>query len=133
MLAQKMGVRSLVNFGPGEEELAFAVEKASCGTAKAITTSISELIALTRRAVLFIGGDTGPMHLAALLRIPVVAIFGPTNPARNGPYGTRSVVLRSDASLTSHARITRPEPGMLEIDADDVVDAAVKLLGETGG
>jgi heptosyltransferase I len=133
MLANKTGLRSLVNFGPGEEELASTVERVSSGCAQAMSTSISELIAITRRAALFIGGDTGPMHLAAILKVPVVAIFGPTNPARNGPYGTRSVVLRNEASITSHARRTHPEAGMLEISAAEVVDAAVKLLGDIVG
>jgi heptosyltransferase-1 len=132
-VSQKTGLRSLVNFGPGEEELAYAAERASGGTAKALATTISELIALTRGASLFVGGDTGPMHLAALLRIPVVAIFGPTNPARNGPFGTHSIVLRSESSVTSHTRRTAPEPGMLEIGVDEVVSAAVRLLGEGNG
>jgi heptosyltransferase-1 len=86
------------------------------------------LIALTRRARLFIGGDTGPMHLAAALKIPVVAIFGPTNPARNGPFGTRSVVLRSASSATTHARLPKPEQGLLEITPGEVVAAAQQLL-----
>ena len=59
-----------------------------------MSCTITELIALTRRARLFMGGDTGPLHLAAALRVPEVAVYGPTDPARNGPYGTRSVVLR---------------------------------------
>jgi heptosyltransferase I len=122
------GVRSIVNFGPGEEQLAREAESASEGAAKAVQCSISELIALTRRAKLFIGGDTGPLHLAAALRVPVVAIFGPTDPARNGPYGTRSVVLRNPASATSHARNPRPDESMLEIGVEDVVKAARGLL-----
>jgi len=80
---------------PRRGTAAAAVEAASEGAARSVSCSISELIALTRRARLFIGGDTGPMHLAAALKIPVVAIFGPTDPARNGPFGTRSIVLRS--------------------------------------
>ncbi len=123
------GVKSLINFGPGEEALMRSVESASDGTAKGIVCSLMELIAITRRARLFIGGDTGPMHLAAALGIPVVAIFGPTNPARNGPFGTRSIVLRSPASPTTHSRRAQPDPGMLEITADEVVAAARKLLG----
>jgi len=123
------GMKSLINFGPGEESLMRAVESASEGTAKGIVCSLTELIALTRRARLFIGGDTGPMHLAAALGIPVVAIFGPTNPARNGPFGTRNIVLRSPASPTTHSRRAQPDPGMLEITADEVVAAARKLLG----
>jgi len=107
------------------------VVAASAGAARAIKTSISELIALTRRATLFIGGDTGPLHLAAALRVPVVAIFGPTDPARNGPYGTRSIVLRSRASRTTHARRARPDAGLLEITADAVVEAARSLLASS--
>ncbi len=130
---KKGGVRSLINYGPGEEELAAAVETASAGVAQKISCSISELIALTRRARLFVGGDTGPMHLAAALNIPVVAIFGPTNPARNGPFGTSSMVLRSTTSLTSHARHREPEKGLLEISPQEVVAAARKLLGSAHG
>jgi heptosyltransferase I len=122
------GVKSLINFGPGEEPLVRAVESASEGTAKGIACSLTELIALTDRARLFLGGDTGPMHLAAALGIPVVAIFGPTNPARNGPFGTRSIVLRSPASPTTHSRRAQPDPGMLEISSDEVIAAARKLL-----
>jgi len=122
------GLNFLVNYGPGEEELALAVEAASEGTAQKISCSVSELIALTRRARLFIGGDTGPMHLAAALKIPVVAIFGPTNPARNGPYGTRSIVLRSASSLTDHKRYAEPEQGLLDITVTDVVTATQKLF-----
>jgi len=124
----KDGLCSLVNYGPGEEELAAAVEAAGEGAARKISCSVSELIALTRRARLLIGGDTGPMHLAAALKIPVVAIFGPTSPARNGPFGTRSVVLRSASSVTDHTRRREPEPGLLEISVGEVVAATRKLL-----
>ena len=124
----KDGLYSLVNYGPGEEELAVAVEAAGEGAARKISCSVSELIALTRRAHLFIGGDTGPMHLAAALKIPVVAIFGPTNPARNGPFGTRSIVLRSASSMTDHTRRREPEQGLLEITVGEVVAATQKLL-----
>ena len=122
------GVQSIVNFGPGEENLARQAEAASAGAAQSMNCTITELIALTRRAKLFIGGDTGPMHLAAALQVPVVAIFGPTDPARNGPYATRSIVLRNPASPTTHARRAEPDEGLLEITADSVVDAARKLL-----
>jgi heptosyltransferase-1 len=124
----KEGIRTIINYGPDEQALADDVLDASCGSALAWKCSLSQLIALTRRARLFIGGDTGPMHLAAALQVPVVAIFGPTDPARNGPYGTKSMVLRSAASLTSHARISQPEIGLLQIGADAVVQAACDLL-----
>ncbi len=124
------GVRSILNYGPGEENLAHESEAASEGAAMTMKTSIAELIALTRRAKLFIGGDTGPMHLAAALQIPVVAIFGTTDPARNGPYRTRSIVLRNPASPTTHARRAQPDEGMLEIGFDAVAGAACRLLNE---
>jgi heptosyltransferase-1 len=127
----RSGFYSLINFGPGEEELAQEVQAASNGAAQPICCSISELIALTRRATLFIGGDTGPLHLAAALYVPVVAIFGPTDPARNGPYGTKSIVLRNPASRTSLSHTSEPDPGLLAISADEVVNAALELLRST--
>ena len=129
------GVQPVVNYGPGEEGLASEVERASDGAARPFQCTISELVALMRGAKLFIGGDTGPMHLAAALRIPVVAIFGPTDPARNGPYGTRNVVLRNPASSTTHARHARPDLAMLEISVEAVITAARSLLanGKSGG
>jgi heptosyltransferase-1 len=125
---EKNGIRSLVNYGPGEEELAVAVENASGSAARKVCCSVAELIALTRRSRLFIGGDTGPMHLAAALKIPIVAIFGPTDPERNGPFGTRAVVLRSASSATNHARLHDPEQGLLEISPEEVAAAARQLL-----
>jgi heptosyltransferase-1 len=124
----RAGLCPLVNYGPGEEDLFRAVLAASGGTARPTKGSVTELIALTRRARIFIGGDTGPLHLAAALRVPVVAIFGPTDPARNGPYGTRGIVLRSVESVTSHARSAEAEEGMLGIGSEAVMEAANKLL-----
>jgi len=127
-LLAKCGMQSVVNYGPGEEDLARQAEEASAGTAQAWQLSISELIALTRRAKLFVGGDTGPLHLATAMKIPVVAIFGPTDPARNGPYGSRSVVLRNPASTTTHARNSRSDEAMLAISVEAVIEAAQSLL-----
>jgi heptosyltransferase-1 len=126
----EVGMRSILNYGPGEEGLVRAAEAAGGGTARAMSCTITDLIALTRRARLFIGGDTGPLHLAAALRVPVVAIFGPTDPARNGPFGTRSVVLRSPESVTSHARRAAADEGLLEIGSEAVVVAARELMAE---
>jgi len=127
------GVKSLINFGPGEEPLMRTVESTSKGAATGIVSSLTELVALTRRACLFIGGDTGPMHLAAALGVPVVAIFGPTNPVRNGPFWTCSIVLLSPVSPTTHSRRAEPDLGMLEISTDEVVAAARKLLRSNRG
>jgi heptosyltransferase-1 len=124
----RCGYKPVINFGPGEEEIAAKVREASGGVAQPLACSISELIALIRRARLFIGGDTGPMHLAAALRVPVAALFGPTDPARNGPYGTRSIVLRHAASKTSLSHTSALDPGLLNISADEVIAAARELL-----
>ena len=124
------GYTVLVNFGPGEEELASAVQQASNKTVLPISCCIAELIAFIRRAKLFIGGDTGPLHLAAAMRIPVVAIFGPTDPVRNGPYGTKSIVLRDPVSRTSLSHTSDPDPGLLRITPDEVILAARTLLQE---
>jgi heptosyltransferase-1 len=124
-----LGLACLVTFGPGEEALAQAVAEHSRGAAVAFPCSISGLIALTRRARLFIGGDTGPMHLAAALHVPVVAIFGPTDPARNGPFATAAVVLRDPGSTTSYSHSKRADAGLSAIGAAEVVAAAEQLLG----
>lgn len=128
------GLRSVVNFGPGEEQLARDVERAANGAAVALPATIADLIALTRRARLFVGGDTGPMHLAAALGIPLVALFGPTDPARNGPYvvsgGGRAMVLRSGISRTTRSHEAQPEEGLLQITAAEVIATARSLLAQ---
>ena len=124
------GLTPLVNIGPGEREtkIGDAVEQASEGAAKRMACSISQLIALTRRASLFIGGDSGPMHLANALGVPTVAIFGPTDPARNGPYYNPSIVLRSPLSKTSYSHVDTPDLGIQSITVEQVWEAAQKML-----
>jgi heptosyltransferase-1 len=122
------GVSSILNFGPREEELARVAEKASGGTGRALSFSVGELIVLIRRARLFIGGDTGPLHLAAALHVPVVALYGPTDPVRTGPFRTRSIVLRHPASRTSLSHRSEPDPGLLAIAPEQVLAAAHQLL-----
>jgi heptosyltransferase-1 len=131
-LASQLGLRCFINIGPGEEALWRAAQAASGGAAEPISWSPPELVNLVRGARLFIGGDTGPMHLAAAMGIPVVAIFGPTDPARTGPFGTRSIVLRNPHSRTTLSHESSPDQAMLEISTDDVVSAAIDLLRDTG-
>jgi heptosyltransferase-1 len=120
----------MLNVGPGEEHLAEAVRAASgCGS-RAMSCSVGELIALSRRASLFVGGDTGPMHLAAALGVPVVALFGPTRPERNGPYATRAAVLRSPASIDNSSHTDHPDAGLHSISPQQVIAAADELLKE---
>ncbi len=81
-LAQRIGRDAVAVWGPGERDLAEAT-----GAAMAPSTSLRELARLLREARVVVGGDTGPLHLAAALGTPVVGLYGPTSPARNGPYG----------------------------------------------
>lgn len=120
--------RVLVNAGPNEESLAEEIRVLSGGAAEPVQCSLAQLIAMTRRAALVVAGDTGPLHLACALGRPVVGIFGPTDPARNGPYGTRFKVLRSPMSVRDHARVDAPEAGLLTIAPEDVLGAVDEVL-----
>jgi heptosyltransferase-1 len=109
---------TLVLNGPPE-----AGEFASIPAAVPHHSSVAGLIHATRRAAAVLGVDSGPMHLAAALGKPGVAIFGPTDPARNGPYGDSIEVLRSLRAATSYKRLSTIDPSMREIDPDRVFDA----------
>lgn len=122
------GCRVLVNAGPGEEPLAEAIVEATGGAATVLSASLERLIAVTRRIALLVAGDTGPLHLACALGKPVVGIYGPTDPSRNGPYGTRSRVLRHPESKRDHTRHAEPEAGLLTIQPEAVLHAADELL-----
>jgi heptosyltransferase-1 len=126
-----LGYKVVVNAGPGEETIAREVIAASGGVAIALNMTIDQLIAVTRRAVLVIAGDTGPLHLGCMLGIPVVGIFGPTDPARNGPFGVPFRVLRHPDSKRNHKRHREPEVGLLTISSVDVLAAAEELLAES--
>lgn len=122
------GMTVLVNAGPGEEHLAAAVVTASHGHAAVVRSTLEQLIALTRRVALVIGGDSGPVHLATALGKPVVGIYGPTDPNRNGPFGAPFRVLRNPDSRRDHTRRSEPEAGLLTIWPEAVVAAALDLL-----
>jgi heptosyltransferase I len=129
------GCMVLVNAGPKEHGIAAEVVRASGGVARApeVTTSdstLERLIALTRRVCLVIAGDTGPLHLACALGKPVVGIYGPTDPRRNGPFGVPFRVLRHPESKRDHSRHADPEAGLLTITPQQVVAAANELLGQ---
>jgi heptosyltransferase I len=123
------GFRTLVNAFSAEDAVGRRVVEASGGAAALIPCSVGQMIALMRRAELVIAGDTGPLHLAAAMERPVVGLYGPTDPARNGPYGTRSRVLRHASSVLDHSRYEETEKGLLEITVEEVAEAALELLG----
>ncbi len=139
MIHNSLGVRCILNFGPGEEELVAAVAAASGGANPLpYRSELGQLMALLRNALCIVGGDTGPLHLAVALGTPAVALFGPTDPARNGPYpmdkrdalaAQNNIVLRSPNAVTSYKRGDQPDPAMLEIDVDAVFDAVRRQIG----
>lgn len=126
------GHRVLVNAASPHDQVALHVVAGSIGKARMVACSLPQLIALVRRSRLVIAGDTGPLHLAAALGIPVVGLYGPTDPARTGPWTncgiTHARVLRDPASVTDHKRHPTTEAGLLNIEADRVIDAAQELL-----
>jgi ADP-heptose:LPS heptosyltransferase len=128
LLAEKIlkefGLRSVINVGPGEEELSSAVLRAS-GSSEPVpfTGSLGQLMALLKRATFVVAGDTGPLHLADALGTRVAAIFGPTDPVRNGPYWRSGIVLRWEGAATTYKRETEPDESLLHISVDEVMSA----------
>jgi heptosyltransferase-1 len=93
-------------------------------------SSLPGLIHATRRAAAVVGVDSGPLHLAAALEKPGVAIFGPTDPARNGPYGHSIRVLRRADAATTYKRGEVIDLSMRDISPDEVFEALRAALGE---
>jgi len=125
-LRSRHGVRSAVLWGPAEEALAREVEARSDGAAVcAPPTTIADLVLLGRAACLMIAGDTGPLHIAAAAATPVVGLFGPTDPARNGPWDPADVTLsRYDACVCHYQRRCRRQTACLdEVSVGEVVAA----------
>ena len=124
---------SLVAFGPVPGEQAAAREVvAKAGGAAVLappTSSLQEFLALLRRATLFVGCDSGPMHLASLARTPLVAIFGPTDPIENEPFpGVPSRVVRVDVGCNPCREGCSVRECMRAVTPEAVANAALSLL-----
>jgi lipopolysaccharide heptosyltransferase I len=117
-LAAESGVDVLVVWGPGEEALARAVVQGAAHAAVVLAppTDLSDLVAVLRRASLMVAADTGPLHVAAALRVPCLGLYGPTRAERNGPYGA------------GHRTLTAPDGRMASIDEAEVFETAAALL-----
>lgn len=92
------------------------------------TSSIAGLIAASRRSTAVVGVDSGPLHLAAALHKPGVALFGPTDPARTGPYGESMIVLRAENAKTTYARGRQIHPSMKAITVERVADSLLNSI-----
>ncbi|HTP70154.1 MAG TPA: glycosyltransferase family 9 protein [Dongiaceae bacterium] len=129
-IARDLKTPCVVNYGPGEEELARTVQS-NCvqGQSIAYDGEMGPLMALLRHAQCIVGGDTGPLHLAVALGTPAVALFGPTDPRRNGPFPPGDIVLRSPSAATTYTRSNQTAPSLLELSVDQVFDAVRSRLG----
>src|SRR6185295_12775034 len=130
-LQERTGLRSLVTWGPSERELASAVVNGSFGAASlAPPTTVSDLAVLLREAALVVSGDTGPLHIAAAMQTPLVGLYGPTWPERNGPWDPNDVVIsRANVCVCHHKRrCLRGAPCINDITLDEVVAASQRRL-----
>jgi heptosyltransferase I len=124
-VAARFGWRGVVTFGPGEEALADEAIRAAGDPAPiALPLPLGPLMALLRRAKFIVSADTGPLHLASALGTPVVGLYGPTDPARNGPYSCADVVVRNPhTSVTTYRRDASYSSSMLSITVDQALAA----------
>ncbi len=135
-LAQELearGVTVLVNAVAGFPSEAADTVAAVGG--RVVSSTLPQMIALVRRAGIVIGGDSGPVHMAAALGRPVVMLFGATDPARNGPefVGARATVLRDPSSVTDYRHHRETDPGLKRIRVEEVLAAALALMQQTQG
>lgn len=136
-LADRMGrelqLRVAVTTGPGEAAIYDEIAGHCTGPPPAhLQVPFLQLIPLFARARLVIGGDTGPFHLACALGRPVVGIFGPTSPERNGPYGNPArVVCRRLHCSFCYGRSCPTRNECMEIGVDEVFEAVRQCLDET--
>lgn len=130
------GLASVVLWGPGESVLAREVVDASSGAAVlAPATFVADLLELSRASALMISGDTGPLHMAAAAATPIVAIFGPTDPRRNGPFSPDDVVVsRYEACGCHYGRRCREAAWCLaDVSVAEVTAAVQQRLSRPAG
>lgn len=134
ILRTRFGLMPFVLWGPGEEGLARSVADASSGAAViAPRTAVSDLVELARAASLMVSGDTGPIHIAAAVSTPVVGLYGPTSPARNGPWSPADVCLsRFEQCRCHHQRRCTARAWCLEdITVAEVAAAVERRLAQS--
>lgn len=130
-LGQQWGVPSVVLWaGQEEQQWAQQIVAGAQGQARlAPQTSLRQLAALCRRGRMFIGSDTGPLHLAAAVGTPCVGLYGPMPAERNGPYGPQHIAIqKAHFTGTSRQRRQAPPDLMLAIQIEDVLAACAEIL-----
>lgn len=121
MIRERLRMPMVLNGAPGSLPAVSWAERHESG--------IAGLIDATRRAALVIGVDSGPLHLAAALGKCGVAVFGPTDPARNGPCGGDFEVFRASGVITTHRRGETIDPSMRAITPEQVFAAVAGRVG----
>jgi heptosyltransferase-1 len=124
MIRERLGMPLVLNGAPGG-----LGEIPNDGWAVRHESGIPGLIDATRRAAFVVGVDSGPLHLAAALNKSGVAIFGPTDPARNGPRGGDFKIFRAEGVATTHRRGDAIDPSMLAITPEQVFAALAARVG----
>jgi ADP-heptose:LPS heptosyltransferase len=130
-LRERHGLMSVVLWGPGEREIGeTVVAHARDSALLSPRTAIADVVALARRALVMVSGDTGPTHIAAAVGTPIVGIYGPTRPERNGPWQREDVtVSRADACQCHHLRrCARERMCLMDIEVDEVLAAVERRL-----
>ena len=119
----------IMSWGPQEKDIIENI-KSNMNNRIAIMpqSTIKQLAAIIKSCDLFVGSDTGPTHLAAALEIPVVSLYGPSDPERNGPYGTKNIIIQKDIPCVScWKRECDTIDCMKNISVDEVFEACVKI------
>ncbi len=131
-IAQTYNAAIVLTWGPGQQ----ADVESICSMMKEPAfvppaTTLNQLGALLKRSAFVVTNDTGPMHIAAALQVPVLGIYGPTNPTLQGPYGTKHVVVRNEGLECLGCNLTEcpiGHPCMLELSVDTVFRGVEQLL-----
>jgi len=134
-IVRDFGWRSLVLWGPGEQEIAHRVVAASGGAAEpSPPTTIADIVGVARGARLMISGDTGPLHIAAAVGTPIVALYGPTQPERNGPWGLNDIAISrvSQCSCVYERTCRKTERCIDDIDVAEVMSAVHRRMAARG-
>ncbi len=133
-LADRTGLPTRVPVAPGEEPLATATVAAAAGAAVAVPAP--DLAALVRELVgarLVLAGDTGPLHLAHALGVPVLAVMGPTDPRRHGPYGAPERALWRELPCSfCYKSFAETKACLWAVPVEAIVERAVRLLAPGG-
>ncbi len=124
----------LLFWGPGEKERAEEIQSSLGGDAALIPpTSLKQLASLLKHCSLLVTNDSGPMHIAASLGVPIVALFGPTNPQFQGPVGSPSCVVRNETLDCLGCNLTDCPiglPCMRALGAEEVFEKIRTFVGQ---